>query len=302
MTVQPPESTRSLAAPTLAETNAISNAGSDEEIRLLAQQLVKSGQLGFDPTTVLKGVVTAIDVAGQPPTLSIQISGDTTTTITGVRLLDNYSPSIGHTVLVDKLGSDIVVRGHIADSDAVGSGDGAGGWIKATLAAGSHGGNNNGDVSYRRILDHGSWKMQWRGGWNVSGTDLIDSGDALGVEYRPSSLRSLLATRTAIGGSNNVKLDFNTDGTVELVGATTSPNSASISGDVFSATPSSANAGGTDVRLSGYLSQAGSDLGHSHALGSHGHGSHDHGFSGGSHSHGVSSPTWVSLHNVEYFL
>jgi len=291
MTTPPPESSRPFVTPTVAETNALSNATSDEEIRLLAQQLLKSGQLGFDPSTLLKGIVTAVDVTGSPPTVSIQISGDTTTTITSIRLMDNYTPRVGHTVLVDKLGPNIMVRGHIADSGATDVEAESVGWIRATLSAGSHNGNDNGDVYYRRILDHGSWKMQWRGGWAVSGTTMIDAGDALDEDYRPSSLRSLLTARTALE-RNGVKVDFNTDGTVELVGSTLSTANATVSGDVFNSSTGIITFTNSDSNANH------NNVAHYHQLGN----AHDHGFSGGSHSHATSSPTWVSLHGLEYFL
>lgn len=245
-------------------------------------------QLGFTPGTKVKGIVTDINITGSPPTVTINIGGDTSTAISDIRLLNNYAPQVGHTVLIEKQGAQLVVSGHIADQSGFAVDQGAGGWIKADLAAGSHDGNLNGDVYFRRILDHGSWKMQWRGGWNVSGTTMIS---ALDEEFRPSSRRTVLVARTAVGGSNDVKLDFETNGSVLLVGATTTASSATVSGDIHQ------------------------KIGHSHFIdvfvdGTHDHGAsagtadaHDHGFSGGSHSHTVSSPSWISLNGgVEYFL
>ena|SRR5688500_16850884 len=286
MTTPPPESSRPFVTPTVAETNALNNATSDEEIRLLAQQLLKSGRLGFDPSTLLKGIVTAVDATGSPPTVSIQISGDTTTTITGIRLMDNYTPRIGHTVLVDKLGPDIMVRGRIADSNATDAEAEGTGWTKATLAAGSHDGNSNGDIRYRRILDHGSWKMQWQGGWNVSGASVMIT--ALPAEYRPSSRRTIIIARNAFQ-LNDVKVDFDTDGSVAIFGVTNTTANATTGGDVFS-------------------SQTSSSVSHSHggavatASITHDDGFHDHGFSGGSHNHLTPHATWISLNGVEYFL
>lgn len=299
MTTPPPEQSIPLVSPTPEETAALNRTSTDEELRALAQQLKKSGQLGFDPMTMVKGTVTAFDFSGSPPTLTINVSGDTTTEITNVVLLNNYSPQVGHTVLVAKQGADIVVLGHIAELGAYTVNGGAGGWVRADISNGTHGGNGNGDIYYRRILDHGSWKMQWRGGWNVSGTFIIDTGKALGSDFRPSSKRSVLAARQA-EDALSVQIDFHSDGRVQMVGANTTANSANVSGDVFSF---SGSTGGTSV--GGTTGGASAGTAHSHGWGggSHGHGmSHDHGFSGGSHSHSVNTPTWVSLNGVEYFL
>lgn len=294
MTTPPPESTPVVVAPTPEETRAINSAYTDDEIRALAQQLIKSGQLGFDPATLVKGIVTSYEFLGSPPTITINISGDTTTEVSDVRILDGYSPQVGQTVLIAKQGADIIVLGHIADLGARAVSSGAGGWVRADLSNGSHGGNSNGDIYYRRILDNGSWKMQWRGGWTVSGTEMIATAKALPSDYRPSSLRTLLTARQLSGGGVSVQMDFHIDGRVVMTGNTTTAAAAASSGDVFSVDPLDF----TDVRLSGYLSQAGSDLGHSHNV----FASHDHGFSGGSHTHAVSTPGWVSLNGVEYFL
>lgn len=297
MTTPPPESSTPLIAPTLAETRALNDSYSEDEIRALAQQLRKSGELGFDPTTLIKGTITAISYSSSPPTVSINVSGDTTTAIAGVRILNDYTPVVGQTVLVHKQGADIVVLGHIADVGGYSITSLGNGWIKATLSSGSHNGNSNGDICYRLILDHGSWKMQWRGGWNVSGTEMIGSGNALATQYRPKGLRSVTAGRTMSSGSS-ITWDFHTDGRVVMTGGNVSPNSSSVSGD---------------VGYTSYGSSTGSVGSHSHAItggstgfaGSHSHGfsaSHDHAFYGGSHSHSVSSPSWASLNGVEYFL
>lgn len=261
------------------------------EIRALAMELEK--RMGSGESPFVKGIITAIANTASPPTISMNISGDTVTTISNVRMLNNYSPQVGHTVLVLKQGPDILVMGHIAEQSAFTVSNSAGGWVRATLAAGSHGGNSNGDVYYRRILDHGSWKMQWRGGWNVSGTTIVSG---LATEYRPSSRRSVMAARSA-SGLNDVKLDFETNGSVLMVGANTGTQSASSTGDVVSNSGSTNSVDPVDNTTT--VSS------HSHGVvGSHSHSvnSHDHGFSGGSHSHSTSSPTWVSLNGVEYFL
>lgn len=301
MTTPPPEATSPIVTPTVEEARAIANAYSDEEIRSLAQAVLKSGELGFDPTTLVKGIIAAVDTAGSPPTVSIQISGDTATTIASVRVMNNYSPVTGDTVLIAKQGADIVVLGHIADLGGKVVANGAGGWVLATLSAGSHNGNSMGSVYYRRILDHGSWKMQWRGGWAASGTLMINTGQALATEFRPVEKRSVLAARQFQTGLVACQVDFHTDGRVELTGSTQAAGlSTNVSGDV----------GVTSIGGGGIA-----DTSHNHAdwegfatfttFMSHSHGGgggHDHSFFGGGHTHPVTAPTWVSLHNVEYFL
>lgn len=315
MTTPPPERTP-LVAPTTEETRALAEAHADDEIRALAQQLQAAMDPGRNLGSWIKAVVTAVDFNGSPPTLSIQIGGDTTTTVTNVRLLNNYTPEVGHTVLVAYQGADIVVFGHIADAGALFPADN--GWIKATLSSGtSHNGNSNGDVYYRRVLEDGSWKMQWQGAVSVgSNMFIIDTGQALGSEYRPTSLRSMMAARNSTG-SNDVKLDFRTDGRVQIVGANTTGASSTVSGDVWSngshshSVGSHSHGGGTGS-IGGhqhFTSGVGSTFagGHSHGIGSTSLGTgssgyHDHGFSSGSHTHSVTTPTWVSLNGIEYFI
>lgn len=295
MTTPPPESSPTVVTPTPEETRAINGSFTDEEIRALAQQLIKSGQLGFEAMTLIKGIVVGYEFLGSPPTITVNISGDTTTEVPDIRILDGYSPQIGQTALIAKQGANIVALGHIADSGGYTVSSGAGGWVRADLSNGAHNANNNGDIYYRRVLDNGSWKMQWRGGWDPAGaTAMIDTAKALPSDYRPTGLRSIPAARQLSGGATTVHFDFTPDGRAIMTGATTSAPAAAAGGDVHTVDP----ADYTDVRLSGYLSQAGSDLGHMHNV----YASHDHGFSGGSHTHAVTAPGWVSLNRVEYFI
>lgn len=298
MTTPPPEP-QQIVTPTPTETSALLQALSESEISELAKQIVKASSLGFEPATLTKAIVTSVSYNTTPPTVSLNMSGDTTTTISGVQMLNDYSPVVGQTVLIGKQGPNFFILGHIADVNGFVVGGTGSGWIKADLSNGSHGGNGNGDVYYRRILDNGSWKMQWRGGWNVGNNMPIDTNKALVAGYRPTSKRSILTARQIQTGAVAVQLDFHTDGRVEMVGHNQTANSASVSGDVFW------------TGISSFTSVTGS---HQHLehdsfftgfAGSHDHGfsaGHDHGFSGGSHTHSVSTPTWVSFNNVEYFL
>jgi hypothetical protein len=290
MTTPPPETPVPIVAPTLEETRAINNAATDAEIRELAQQMLQAGELGFDPTTLGKATVTAISKTSVPPTLTVTVGGDATE-VSGVRFFNSYSPQVGNTVWVAKQGADLVVVGAVSATSAVGASGGD--WIEADLAAGSHNGNGNGTVAYRRVMDNGSWKMQWRGGWSRSGTTIVSS---LPTDYRPSHRCSLLAARDA-SGINDIKIDFNTNGSVVLVTAS-GTTQASTSGDVWYSTPITSYDDPVDVTTADPID------GHSHGVvGGHDHAvGHDHGFTGGSHSHTVDLPTWVSLNGLEYFL
>jgi hypothetical protein len=298
MTTPALESTVPVVAPTPEETRALTNAATDEEVLALAKQIQQAASLGFDPTTLVKGIVTAVDFAGTPPTVSLNISGDTTTAISSVRILNTYSPVVGDTVLIAKQASDIVILGQIANLGGKTVTNGANGWVKATLFAGSHNADSQGDVYYRRILDNGSWKMQWQGAWGVSGTIMVSG---LTTDYRPKAKRVLDAART-LTGLPVCQLAFHTDGRVELLGGTsTAGNSGTVSGEVSYVDPADVtdfiDLGHAHVDWEG-IATSFTGLGHSHGV----FGGHDHTFSGGSHTHPVTAPTWVSLHGVEYFL
>lgn len=298
-TPTPDPTKQQLVTPTASETAALRASSLDDEIRALAQQLQKQGALGFDPSTHVKGIVTAINYNSSPPTVSIQISGDTTTTIDGVRFINNYTPVINDVVDIRKQGPDLIITGQPAYTSGKVVTGGANGWVVATLTNGSHDGNDQGNVAYRLILDNGSWKMQWRGGWSVSGTYLIDTDDALASQYRPQSLRSLVVARQTSTGAVACHAEFLADGRVRLAGNTQSTLNASVSGDVyFTSINDFTSVAGSHSHLDGSGFSTTTDGAHDHSIGA----SHDHGFSGGSHSHPVTTPTWISLHGVEYFI
>lgn len=293
------------------------NASSmDAQLRDLAttmQQMVDKGMAqGF---AIRKAIITAVNAQTVPPSVSLNISGDTQTSVDQVRMVNNFNPQVGQTVLLAKQKQDIFILGAIAASGGNQVGPVDTGWKRATLGGGSHGGNSNGDIYYRRVLDNGSWKMQWRGGWNVSGTTVITGLDP---EFRPTSKRSVLVARDPQGGSNVAQVDFNTNGTATLVGGTTNELdvgnhshfvSIGVSGgvSVSVSVSGSANASGTTGSAGSTphthsFSGSGSSSGSGGGSGSFsGSGSANTG-GGGGHSHPVNSPTWISLNGVEFFL
>lgn len=84
-----------------------------DDLRGLASELQKD-PLPFDPSTIRKGTVTAVDFVSTPPTISVQLSGDTTTTIAGVRIYNGYVPVVSDTVLLLKQGTDLLAWGKVA--------------------------------------------------------------------------------------------------------------------------------------------------------------------------------------------
>lgn len=218
--------------PVLPEEAAAQDAAAEAEaaaaaqlsaIRELAAEIAKQTLLDFDPATLRKGTVSSIASTSVPPTLGVQISGDTTE-IPGIRYIDSYAPEAGDTVLIIKQGTDLVALGEIAGQFS------ESGWSTVSLAAGwTHNGNGNGNVEIRRIWDHGCWKVQMKGAANRASGTLVCAD--LGEKYRPTARRSLLVTRTANGGSNSVKVDIETSGSMTMVGGTTAPNGGNTSSE-----------------------------------------------------------------------
>lgn len=283
----------------------------DAQLRALAAEIAKLGKLGFDPVTIRKGIVAAVSDQATPPTVSINISGDSETLVTQVRTLNNYTPLVGQTVLVAKQGSEIFLLGSIANiNPTTAAGQPSvmdNGWLKATLTNGTHGGNAN-DVYYRRILDHGAWKVQWRGVWNPAGaTFMIDTANALDADYRPTSYRAISCAREATDATT-IRMDFNADGTVRWWQSV--PNVASSgAGTSGSSAPggSTGEANGTTQPLSsGVWNNPGGAGNHDHLIG-HTHpdifvNSHTHSTPSHSHTVSIANPSWISLNGVEYFL
>lgn len=288
------------------EEQAALDAEQEKQIRDLATQITQMSRLGFDPMTIRKGIIAAVNDTSSPPTVAINISGDETTLVSQVRTLNNYTPLVGQTVLVAKQGAEIFLLGAIAATNPTGVNTATdNGWNRATLTAGSHGGNSNGDIYYRRVMDHGSWKMQWRGGWNVSGTTVITGLDP---DYCPSSLRSVPAARNASGLVVMAKLDFASDGSVTLAGGTLTGTTTTEGGQSTSgASPGTSSHGGHahGIDWDGSVYNANHNhFGATFSGGSHNHTVDNHWHGNGNHNHdlSVTAPTWVSFNGVEYFL
>lgn len=79
-----------------------------EKMRVMVRQEVSRSHV----VTRRQGVVTAV-ATGPPASLSVEIGGSDTV-VSGVRYLNSYSPSVGHTVWVDIQDSDPIVIGRLA--------------------------------------------------------------------------------------------------------------------------------------------------------------------------------------------
>ena len=257
------------AAQQAAAEAAAAEAAFNEKVRALASEIAKQAVLDFDPLTRRKGEVVSLQTGASPPTITVTISGAETVEVPGVRYYEHYQPQVGDVVHIDKQGTDITAIGKIAAQVS------ETGFTDIPLAAGfTHNGNGNGNLRIRRVWDNGQWRVQIMGGVNrSSGTVVCSSLDA---KYRPTTVtrRTLIAARDA-NGSNSIKVDIGSDGTITLVGLNTT-GASTDPGDTGSTTPNDST---------------------------HSHGQHEHGIDNSthahpSHDHSISSSTaGLSEHN-----
>lgn len=160
--------------------------------------------------------------------------GTGTVTADGIvaRCMEWYSaPAVGDVVRLDQSSSgNWVAMGRLAAT-------GGTGWTTPTLGTGytqgntTSTGNNNGAVRYRKINIQGTWFMEWDGGADRANgaqtANLLSA--ALATTFRPVRKASMVIARnataiTGVAASSSVfhslKVDFNQDGTVTLIGAT----------------------------------------------------------------------------------
>ncbi|MFF0777101.1 hypothetical protein [Streptomyces sp. NPDC003720] len=163
---------------------------------------------------VQSGIVTAVGVA----------AGTVDVGNVRARRLESYqAPAVGDQILLVQSGTgNWWAAGRISGGNDTP-------WTTATLATGyAHDGNSNGTVQYRVVVINGTRMMQWRGGIGItySGTTTPNGGlilaAALGASLRPASRRTAPAACSAASSSSlALKADFQTDGTVQIVGTTT---------------------------------------------------------------------------------
>lgn len=286
--VPTPEETAAQAAAAAAAADA---AILNDQIRALATEIAKQTLLDFDPATIRKADVTASADTANPPTISIQISGDTTVTIPGVRYLDSYSPVVGDTILVFKQGTDLVALGQINDTPATPADQG---WV------------TTGGVQYRKVLDNGELKVQFKGTFTVSGASLF----TMNAGYIPSVTRTFTAGRNGESTSVLVQVASGT-GAVTLVGGTQTLGTTDPGGNGANATGLNTGSGGNGANATGLntgdggvqtdaggnganatgLNTGGASAGtaHNHSMNNHGHSINDHSHWGGTHHHTLGS-------------
>ncbi len=316
----PPEPTPEEAAAAKAAADAAAaQAAQTEAIRALASEIAKQTMLDFDPATLRKGTVSSIESTGTPPTVTVTLSGSTTT-IPGVRYLDSYAPVVNDVVIFLKQTSDVLIIGQIAGQFAESV------FTDVPLDNGNgHNGNGEGNFQIRRVWDHGAWRVDLRGGINYVANNIVDDLDP---KYRPTGAtrRTLLCARNA-AGTTSVKVDFNADGTVSMVKASAAGNSDTHNhGSHDHSIPDSSHTHGshehvipnTDHFHSGTTTVV---SGHEHGIPntSHSHSgttnvttpntsTHNHGGTNGTtpnddtHSHAIDDPLWISFNGLHYYL
>lgn len=193
--------------PPVVPPTSVLDPSDPQALRALATSLVPEAET-FDNTALRKGIVESVSYNDTYVLASVTLSGDTTV-ISNIQCFAHYSPQIGDVTILAKQGNGMIALGAVASS---------GGWQTASLNAGfTHNGNSNGTLQYRIISDHGTRMVQWRGGVDrTSGSTICSVSDA----YAPSSRRSLVTARNA-EGNNEIKVDFQSSGNVDLVGMTT---------------------------------------------------------------------------------
>lgn len=256
----------------------------DDEVRQLAAALAPEDVTAMSGH---KADVTAVDLgdASTRPSITIDLGG---VSIPGVAIAANYTPAVGDTVVLAKQGNSYVALFRIAALGSKSSED-EGGWQEAPLNA-AHSHNGGQTVMYRRINDHGSWKMQWKGvvDYGAGTTSLLSAG--LSSEYRPSVTRQCTVARSVTGGESTARIDFGTDGTVTFWGLSRSND---MGNSAYGGVSNHNHGGSTDfadppdgLANSHAHGIPSSDLTHLHDLG----------------TLDITEPPWVSLDGCEYFL
>jgi hypothetical protein len=158
---------------------------------------------------LIKGVVTAYTY----PYLTVQIGGDTATSIDQVRHLEAYSPVVGDTVTMVKQGADILAIGRVNTTTASPT---LNGWVQPTLATGFV--HSADPIRYRVINDHGDLSLQMRGSCTMTGSVVYSANVAtvftLPVGYRVALNSSILIPRDS--GGTCVKINYLTSGVVQI--------------------------------------------------------------------------------------
>lgn len=250
---------------------------------------------------MMKGIVTAVDFTSNPPVLSMQLGGDTTTTITAVRFLDSYSPVVGDTCIILKQGPDVLALGQVAD---VGT-ESENGWNAPSLNSGFSAGLDT--PYYRLVVDHGHKKIQLRGRVNIAtfGTGVMWTMPA---GFRPVLDIGPIPVGRDSTGSNAVLLTAGATGTgtMTLSGGGVGVSPGGTTGGSTTGTTNTAHKHRSSDHPSGtnnpndiVFTAHWTDYIATSFVGTNGN-EHNHTTPG--HVHTTTNPTFVNLNGVEYFI
>lgn len=301
-----PDTPQGNTAPVVAsQGSGLDQAVQTDAVRSLAATLLQPDATG---AVILKGTVTAGSLTTVPPTISIQLGGDTATTIPNVRFLDSYWPVVGDTILVAKQGSSLFALGQI---QAFGVTPADQGWVTPTPATNWTAATDT--LRYRVVTDGGTRKVQLRGGLSRTGGTPTLMWTMPSDARPPINLQPLVIARDSASGSTVAQMSVNADGTMVLtgysagvasVGTSTSsddPNDNTTTVNTDHKHDAWDNGGAGDPVFGDYWSSTviWSFTGTQGV-------SHSHGVVG-AHSHSVSvtnvsHPSWVSFNGVEYFI
>ena len=266
----------------------------------LAEALIPQTQPG---AILAKGKVVSWET-GFPPTVTIQLGGDTSTSIAAVRYMDSYTPVAGDTVVIAKQGSEITVLGKIHEFYL--NQPAKNGWQPITPTTTWNGSNNTlTPPLWRRVFDHGDQKIQFQGRVWRNGTNTGTTIFTLPAGYTPGIQRVLLAARENLGGANEVQINVNTSGVVEI-------NGHLLAGPITSGVKTSYYSVEHLHRIAGYPDTSlvqvnyGGSTGYQNAViggaSTDGGNSPNHRHTLDDHRHIATFPGWISLDGLEFFL
>lgn len=159
---------------------------------------------------LVKGVVTAYTY----PYITVQVDGDTQTSIANVRHLEAYSPVVGDTCTMLKQGSDLLAIGRVNTTTASPA---VNGWVQPTLNTGFV--HSADPIRYRLVNDNGDKALQIRGSCTMTGSVVYTANAAtvftLPTGYRVSQNCSIIIPRDSGGTCLKVNFYWNT-GVVEI--------------------------------------------------------------------------------------
>jgi hypothetical protein len=244
---------------------------------------------------LVKGVVTAVSY----PYMTVQVDGDTMTSIANVRYLEAYSPVVGDTCTMLKQGPDLLAIGRVNTTTASPA---VNGWVAPSLGTGIT--NTADTVRYRVINDNGERKIQLRGKVSVSGSNITLF--TMPADLRPLFDLQLLAARDNTQ-SNVVQLNIASTGGVTIIGVTSGVAGSSGGPTNFrtGVNPSGGYTDSVDVNHTHFSSDGPNPATPSSWTSTINTGFTLHNHQMGAHQHAldrVLHPTSVSLNGVEYFL